>query len=85
MMQENIHVEVIDLFIDVFCSRLGRDVEEEKKVLQGLCQDMSSYSRKLAWLDTHVNDSLQHFSVRNGTIAMLSYSHSSRDCCIRVP
>ncbi|TPX62442.1 ribonucleoside-diphosphate reductase [Spizellomyces sp. 'palustris'] len=64
MMQRNIHAELFTVVLDIYCKPAERDY-----VFDGLKQ-LPSISKKTAWVQRHITDSSEHFSVRLAALAI---------------
>ncbi|RKO92188.1 ferritin-like superfamily [Blyttiomyces helicus] len=63
-MQRNIHAEIATNLVDSFCSGEGRDFVFEA------VRELPSTFKKTAWVQRHITDSSEHFSVRIISLAL---------------
>ncbi|KAI9008245.1 ferritin-like superfamily [Gaertneriomyces semiglobifer] len=64
MMQKNIHLELFTVMIDLFTKPT-----EQEFLFQGI-QQLPGVGKKIAWVQRHITDSSEHFSVRLTAFAL---------------
>ncbi len=78
MMQENIHKELYNLFLQIFSERFLKieNANEEEGMVTDTVNEFPSLSKKLAWAQQYILESDEHFSLKIIALGVYEYLFS---------